>query len=90
MGVLAYAFPVVFSIGAAFLLSQQNQPACPEKAAAAAVFFLALCGLVQLITEGYISGSLSEDYLWSVLHIIPEEALSVVRSAFPPLLHLVR
>ena len=62
MGVLAYAFPVVFFIGAAFLLSNKTSPLARKKVAAAAVFFLALCGLVQLITEGYISGTTLEDY----------------------------
>ena len=57
MGVLAYAFPVVFFIGAAFLLSNKTSPLARKKVAAAAVFFLALCGLVQLVTEGYISGN---------------------------------
>ena len=62
MGVLAYAFPVVFFIGAAFLLSNKTSPLARKKVAAAAVFFLGLCGLVQLITEGYISGTTLEDY----------------------------
>ena len=62
MGVLAYVFPVVFFIGAAFLLSNKTSPLARKKVAAAAVFFLALCGLVQLITEGYISGTTLEDY----------------------------
>lgn len=62
MGVLAYAFPVVFFIGAAFLLSNKTSPLARKKVAAAAVFFLALCGLVQLVTEGYISGTTLEDY----------------------------
>ena len=62
MGVLAYAFPVVFFIGAAFLLSNKTSPLARKKVAAAAVFFLALCGLMQLITEGYISGTTLEDY----------------------------
>lgn len=62
MGVLAYAFPVVFFIGAAFLLSNKTSPLARKKVAAAAVFFLVLCGLVQLITEGYICGTTLEDY----------------------------
>ena len=62
MGVLAYVFPVVFFIGAAFLLSNRTSQLARKKVVASAVFFLVLCGLVQLITEGYISGTTLEDY----------------------------
>lgn len=62
MGLMAYAFPIVLFIGAAFLLSNRANPLAYKKTAALVVFLLVLCGLLQLLTEGYVSSNALMDY----------------------------
>lgn len=62
MGLMAYAFPVVMFVGAAFLLSNKHNKLAYKKSAAGAVFFIVMCGVMQLITEGYIRSRTLLDY----------------------------
>ncbi|WP_373214905.1 DNA translocase FtsK 4TM domain-containing protein [Ruminococcus sp. 5_1_39BFAA] len=62
MGLMAYVFPIVLFIGAAFLLSNRANPLAYKKAAALIVFLLVMCGLLQLLTEGYVSSNTLMDY----------------------------
>ncbi|MDO5134649.1 MAG: DNA translocase FtsK [Eubacteriales bacterium] len=62
MGLMAYVFPVALFLGTAFLLSNKSNPAAYKKAAAFCVLFLVLCGLVQLLTEGYVTSNTLMDY----------------------------
>ena len=50
MGLLAYIFPVLLFIGAAFFLSNRSNRLAYKKVLAGAAFFIFLCGLVQLLT----------------------------------------
>ena len=49
-------------MGAAFLMSNRKNPLAYKKTLAALVFFLFLCGFVQLLTEGYLPGTGFMDY----------------------------
>lgn len=62
MGLLAYVFPVLLFVGAAFLTSNRKNPLAYKKTLAALVFFLFLCGFVQLLTEGYLPSTGFMDY----------------------------
>ena len=62
MGLMAYVFPVFLFLGAAFLLSNRTNPLAYKKTVAAVIFFLVLCGFVQLLTEGYVSSNTLMDY----------------------------
>ena len=62
MGLLAYVFPVLIFVGAAFLVSNSKNPLAYKKALAALVFFVFLCGLVQLLTEGYMPSTTMSEY----------------------------
>ena len=62
MGLLAYVFPVLLFVGAAFLMSNRNNPLAYKKVLAAVVFFVFLCGLIQLLTEGYMKSITLADY----------------------------
>ena len=53
MGLMAYVFPAVLFVGAAFLMSNKHNWIAYKKLLAALVFFLFLCGFIQLLTEGY-------------------------------------
>ena len=61
-GLLAYVFPFVLFIGAAFLLSNKTNRLAYKKIIAALAFFVFLCGFVQLITEGYEKSRMLTDY----------------------------
>lgn len=62
MGMMAYVFPVVLFIGSAFLLSNKSNPLAYKKVAAAAVFFIIMCGVMQFLTEGYRTSTALTDY----------------------------
>ena len=62
MGLLAYVFPILIFVGAAFLVSNSKNPLAYKKALAALVFFIFLCGLVQLLTEGYMPSTTMSEY----------------------------
>lgn len=62
MGWLAYVFPVLLFLCAVFLVSNSKNPLAYKKIAAAAVFFIFLCGLLQLVTEGYMSSTTLTEY----------------------------
>ena len=62
IGLMAYAFPFMLFISAAFLLSNKHNPLAYKKALAAIVFFIFMCGFVQLITEGYMKSTTLLDY----------------------------
>ena len=89
MGLLAYVFPVLIFVGAAFLVSNSKNPLAYKKALAALVFFVFLCGLVQLLTEGYMSSTTMWSIIRPVLHIERVVVCLVELSAFLRLPHLV-
>ena len=62
MGLLAYIFPILIFVGAAFLVSNSKNPLAYKKLLAALVFFIFLCGLLQLLTEGYMSSTTMAEY----------------------------
>ena len=62
MGLMAYVFPIAMFVGAAFVLSNKTNPLAYKKLFAGAVFFIFFCGLVQLLTEGYIKSTTLADY----------------------------
>ena len=62
MGLMAYIFPVVLFIMAAFLISNKGNVLAYKKTAAAAVLFLICCGLAQLFTEGYTESITLAEY----------------------------
>jgi S-DNA-T family DNA segregation ATPase FtsK/SpoIIIE len=61
-GLLAYVFPFALFIGAAFLLSNRTSRLACKKILASLVFFIFLCGFIQLITEGYVKSTTLMDY----------------------------
>ena len=62
MGLLAYVFPVFLFVGCAFVLSNKSNPIAYKKIVAALLFFVFLCGLIQLLTEGYMRSTTLLDY----------------------------
>ena len=62
VGLLAYIFPVLLFLGAVFLVSNKKNPLAYKKILAGTVFFVFLCGLVQLLTEGYMKSTTLTDY----------------------------
>ena len=62
MGLMAYVFPIVLFIMAAFLISNKGNVLAYKKTAAAAVLFLVFCGLAQLFTEGYAESTTLAEY----------------------------
>ena len=62
MGLMAYLFPIVFFIGAAFILINKANRLAYKKLAAAFVMFLFLCGAAQLLTDGYMQSTTLMDY----------------------------
>ncbi len=62
VGILAYIFPVLLFIGAAFLISNNTNILAYKKFFAGVVFFVFLCGFVQLLTEGYMRSTTLLDY----------------------------
>ncbi|MBU5481530.1 DNA translocase FtsK [Blautia sp. MSJ-19] len=62
MGLVAYIFPIVIFGGAAFLVSNRGNMLAYKKALAALVFLVFLCGLAQLLTEGYMSSTTMAEY----------------------------
>ena len=53
-GLLAYAFPILLFIGFAFFMSNKRNPLAYKKIIAGLFFYIFLCALVQLLTEGYM------------------------------------
>ncbi|GAB6103361.1 hypothetical protein JCM17039_01150 [Blautia glucerasea] len=62
MGLPAYIFPVFLFVGAAFFMSNRRNRLAYKKLLAALVFFIFVCGFVQLLTEGYIQSTTISDY----------------------------
>ena len=62
MGLMAYLFPIVFFIGAAFILINKTNRLAYKKLAAAFVMFLFLCGAAQFLTDGYMQSTTLMDY----------------------------
>lgn len=81
MGLMAYIFPVVLFIMAAFLISNKGNVLAYKKTAAAAVLFLICCGLAQLLQKAIQRVQLLQNITGSVLSIVlvaePLEAQSV-------------
>lgn len=62
MGMMAYLFPVIFFVGAAFILINKTNRLAYKKMAAVFVMFLFMCATAQLLTDGYMSGTTLMDY----------------------------
>ena len=62
MGMMAYLFPVIFFVGAAFILINKTNRLAYKKMAAVLVMFLFMCATAQLLTDGYMSGTTLMDY----------------------------
>ena len=62
MGLMAYLFPIVFFLEAAFILINKTNRLAYKKLAAAFVMFLFLCGAAQLLTDGYMQSTTLLDY----------------------------
>lgn len=62
IGLMTYVFPFFLFISFAFLLSNKHNPLAYKKTFAAVVFFIFMCGFVQLVTEGYIKSTTLLDY----------------------------
>ena len=62
MGLMAYAFPFVLFGVSVFLISNKGTVLAYKKTAAAAVLFLVLCGVFQLLTEGYAESTTLAEY----------------------------
>lgn len=62
MGLMAYAFPFVLFGVSVFLISNKGNVLAYKKTAAAAVLFLVLCGVFQLLTEGYAESTTLAEY----------------------------
>ena len=62
MGMCAYLVPVVLFGGVAFLLVNSSNRLAYKKFFAGIVFFVFLCGLLQLLTEGYTPSTTFADY----------------------------
>ena len=62
MGILAYLFPLLIFGCAVFLVSNRRNPLSYKKALAVLVFGIFLCGLIQLLTEGYMPSMTLADY----------------------------
>ncbi len=62
MGLMAYAFPFGLFGVSVFLISNKGNVLAYKKTAAAAVLFLVLCGVFQLLTEGYAESTTLAEY----------------------------
>ena len=62
MGILAYLFPILIFGCAVFLVSNRRNPLAYKKALAALLFCIFLCGLIQLLMEGYMPSMTLADY----------------------------
>ena len=62
MGILAYLFPLLIFGCAVFLVSNRRNPLAYKKTLAVLVFGIFLCGLIQLLTEGYMPSMTLADY----------------------------
>ena len=62
MGLLAYLFPVLLFLCAVFLISNRKNPLAYKKVLAGVVFWIFLCGLIQLLTEGYMEDTTFAEY----------------------------
>ncbi len=62
VGLLAYIFPVILFVGTAFFLSNRTNRLAYKKILAGIAFFIFSCGLVQLLTEGYMQSTTLLDY----------------------------
>lgn len=62
VGLMAYVLPVFLFIGIAFLLSNKKNMLAYKKIMAGFLFFLFMCGFLQLLTEGYMKSTTLSDY----------------------------
>lgn len=62
VGLMAFLFPIFLFIGTAFLLSNKNNSLAYKKVFAGFLFFVFMCGFLQLLTEGYMKSTTLMDY----------------------------
>lgn len=58
----AYIFPILLFAGVTFLIVNNTNRLAYKKVLAGVVFFVFLCGFLQLITEGYTPSTTFSDY----------------------------
>lgn len=59
-GLLSYIFPFLLFIGVAFFMSNKRNPLAYKKMIAGVFFYIFLCALMQLLTEGYMNSGFFE------------------------------
>lgn len=62
MGLMTYVFPIFLFIGSVFLVSNKGNKLAYKKMLAAVIFFIFMCGILQLLTEGYMRNTTIADY----------------------------
>lgn len=62
MGLCAYIFPIVLFAGVTFLIVNNTNRLAYKKVFAGVIFFIFLCGFLQLLTEGYTPSTTFADY----------------------------
>lgn len=62
MGLCAYLFPIALFAGVTFLIVNSTNRLAYKKVLAGIVFFVFLCGFLQLLTEGYTPSTTFADY----------------------------
>lgn len=62
VGLMAFVLPVFLFIGIAFLLSNRKNRLAYKKIFAGFLFFIFMCGFLQLLTEGYMKSTTLSDY----------------------------
>lgn len=61
-GLLSYIFPFLLFVGVAFFMSNKRNPLAYKKMIAGVFFYVFLCALMQLLTEGYMNSGFFEYY----------------------------
>lgn len=61
-GLMAFVFPLVLFISVAFFMSNKHNPLAYKKLIFSFFFFLFLCALFQLLTEGYMNSTTLFDF----------------------------
>ncbi len=62
VGYLAYIFPILLFLAFAFLLSNKRNALAYKKLTAAVIFFVFLCGLIQIFSEEFVPSMSLMDY----------------------------
>lgn len=61
-GLVAYIFPIFLFLAVSFVISNNQNPKAYRKMAGFLLLFISACALMQLLTDGYFSGTSIMDY----------------------------